>query len=518
MSNNTDLLEWYFAFLRKDAHLKSATPSAQFTPMALVKADQDLIEKIIEQDIASAAATDASIQKQKVSDTAPEVLNDKWLLIAVLISSAVGVTCLMLGLGLANYIALLALLACLILTAYLIRRKSQERKNVVAWLESRIVQSSNPLDFKNIPEGASTTELALEAVCAYSKQVESMQQKELLLFDYCPHILCELSEDGRILALNRNAGRAWGYETAELLNTKLEDLLMHGKDKFAASLERCQRQTRPENVEISTMSKLGKTVHLNWRNEWSASARVYFCIAEDISIQVEYERLKSEMSTMITHDLRAPISGLVFWTDNMLTGCYGALNEDAEFSLKQSKINLQSVLRLLDNLLAVDKLDSGGFKPNKTRVRVQDCFKLVLNQFGEWAKEAELKFEIQADEEIIAQGDLDQINRILTNFCSNAIKWSPAGTTVVLRASIQGDFAVLEVADSGPGISDEMRETLFQRWVMYGVSRTSTTASSGIGLYIAKRFAELQGGTCGARNGENGGSVFWFTLPLTKSS
>lgn len=512
MSNNAELLDWYFAFLRKDAHIQSATPSSIFTPMALVKADQELIEKAIEQDLKAMAAAEAAAKARILDDTPTSSLNEKlWLSICIGVCLATGAA-IVLGVA-AKELAVLALIACACICLFVIRKKSQEEIKFRQLLKARLAQCSNSAELISVDETKSSSDYAIHLVSELAKQLELMQQKEILLFDYCPHLLCTLNADRKILALNKNAGKVLGYEPVELIGKKFEDLIMMAREKFEASLERCKRLGKPESITICTRNKQGNAVHLLWRNEWSASTQVYFCFAQDISIQVELEQLKAEMSTMITHDLRAPISGLVFWTDNMLSGCYGELNEDSVISLNQGKINLQGVLRLLDNLLAVDKVDSGALKPSKGRVRVYDCFKQVVNQLGEWAKDSEVKFEAESSETLV-NGDYDQIIRILTNFCSNALKWSPAKSTVRLRTRVEGSFALIEVEDEGPGIPPELKETLFQRWVMFGSRTAQGPGSSGIGLYIAKRFAELHGGTVGARDGEKTGSVFWFTIPL----
>ena len=95
----------------------------------------------------------------------------------------------------------------------------------------------------------------------------------------------------------------------------------------------------------------------------------------------------------------------------------------------------------------------------------------------------------------------------------NAIKFSPAGSRVAVRLSLDGDAVLLEVADGGPGLSDEAKGRAFQKYARLGNSPTGGEKSSGLGLSICKQLVELHGGRIGVRDNPGGGARFWFRLP-----
>jgi signal transduction histidine kinase len=218
------------------------------------------------------------------------------------------------------------------------------------------------------------------------------------------------------------------------------------------------------------------------------------------------------MKAMINHDLRAPISALSFWIDNMLLGTYGELDGAMNDSLSRSSRNVKTILSLLDDLVDIEKLESEKMKAVKANVRIQECFDHLSRVFVDWLKETQLSVHFEATDCVVL-ADFEQLNRILQNFFSNAIKWSPAGTEIRLRAHKQNSFVIIEVEDSGPGIKAEQKEQLFERWGTLNASPRQNSPSSGLGLYISKKLAELQGGAVAVRDSDKGGSIFSVSLP-----
>ena len=495
-----ELLEWYFAFLRKDSQSRDAS---NFTPMALIKADQEIIKQRISENIAKEKtsaqkreAAGASISLQKVSQVPRKTL----VLVCVIVCA------LQLSIALVlptlNHLIPATTALCLILSCLALNdeRKSELRINSAikhALPDQECVSKPGDL-YKSID--------------VLINQNNLLKQKELLTFDYCPYLLCELDESFAVKSINFKASSLWGISKQQLAGINIMNLLSEpSRDLLSESLQRSQRFSNADSVNIISLAK-GECVDLLWRSEWSETAKSYFCLAEDISLRMENERIKAEMSTMITHDLKAPISALVFWIDNMLSGCYGDLHEDAVYSLKRTDRNLRSVLALLDNLMDVEKLESSLVPCNKQKLKLNDSFDRVSEILADWLMEAKLELSCQANElEVFA--DQEQVDRILINYCSNAIKVSPAGASIILRARAEGRNAVIEVIDQGPGIPANLKGSLFHRLLSPSAPNTKLSAGSGIGLYAARKFAELQGGSVGASEGVNGGTILWFSLP-----
>jgi signal transduction histidine kinase len=500
-----ELLDWYFAYLRKDSQSRDAS---NFTPMALVKADQEIIKQRIANE--QERADEQSLQAvQRSTDASPSSrlakfvrLPRKSLLLVCVIICALQMFVAVFSPALTFLLPISSLLCLVLLSLILNDEHASEQRLSFAIKDT---QPENPSLSKRFDMNKS--------VNALIRQNELLKQKEILTFDYCPYLLCELDESFRVKSVNFKASSLWGISQQQLSGVNIMDLLSEqSREVLSESLQRSRRFSNADSANIISMAK-GDCVDLLWRSEWSETAKSYFCLAEDISLRMENERIKAEMSTMITHDLKAPISALVFWIDNMLSGCYGDLHEDAVYSLKRTDRNLRSVLALLDNLMDVEKLESSLVPCNKQKLKLIDSFDRVSETLADWLLDAKLELECQETElEVFA--DQDQIDRILINYCSNAIKVSPAGASIILRAKTEGKYAVIEVIDQGPGIPANLKGSLFQRWVSPSAPNTKLSAGSGIGLYAARKFAELQGGSVGASEGVNGGTILWFSLPL----
>jgi len=109
--------------------------------------------------------------------------------------------------------------------------------------------------------------------------------------------------------------------------------------------------------------------------------------------------------------------------------------------------------------------------------------------------------------------DRDKVEQVLINLVSNAIKYSPDGGVVTVRAEVRGDMLEVSVADQGIGISEEDRARLFQRYQRVGGSRSQSIRGTGLGLYLSKGFVESHGGTLTVESTPGAGSTFTFTLP-----
>lgn len=511
------LASWYLAFLRKDLQDKQ---SAQLlTPMSLVEADRELLKQHIE--------NSARVLKQEAGSHLQNTLSEKkklkqvsklldWTMLAAMSLPLVFlIYCIQPQFQLSKLFA--EVFACFIFLLIILLFLFMKQKRELTERQSRQIldKHGSLLDLKP-EEECDAEDIAAQLGLKLQQETELSKQKELLIFNGCSQLLCQLNGSGTILDLNDAACQLLSFSRQELISLPLHTLLTaESKSIFAESMERSRKRSMHETIEIRIKPKSGEPLDFSWRVEWSESANSYFCLAEDISAARSNERLHAEVDAMINHDLRAPISSMSVWVDNMLLGTYGEVSEIMNEALLRSSGNLKTVLSLLDNLLDGGKLEAGRMKVLPSEFKLQNLFEHVYKLHFDWFKSAGITLELEQTQ-LSAFADFEQCCRILGNFFSNAIKWTPEGKSVTMRAQSQGDFVIIEVEDSGPGISAELSESLFQRWGAGNPLSRKSSPSAGLGLYIAKKFAELQGGAVGVRSAEKGGSVFWFSLPVKK--
>lgn len=353
------------------------------------------------------------------------------------------------------------------------------------------------------------------ALDAMSTKLKIFSERERLIFDFGLHLVCKCDSDLRLLQLNQVFASSLGYGRPALFGVGLSDLVVaadmdavctgFGQSKALKKLQRFTCQMRKANGDLSDF---------DWRVEWSDKSNSFYCIAQDVSAEKRLERLKAEMTAIVTHDLRHPLASLSFFLQNLLLGTYGDLSGDITESLERGHSSILTMLKQVDSVLDANKLESGMMTTVPGKFDCREIISTVMSMVGAWAQEKKVTLQVEITEPTIVFADADQCAQIFGNLLSNAIKWSAPGSSVVIRTVSDERFITVEIQDAGPGVSDDIKETLFERFSsVHQEQNLAPAKSSGLGLYIARQFCRLQGGAIGFRPNNDSGSTFWFTLP-----
>jgi signal transduction histidine kinase len=227
-----------------------------------------------------------------------------------------------------------------------------------------------------------------------------------------------------------------------------------------------------------------------------------------------HEQAKTELLAAVSHDLRGPLGN----AENLLTLALQADPQPAgsqhELMLR-AYVNVRRVNTLVSNLLEVACIQSGQVHFQWAPVQLNDLVDDVYNLEAGAAvlKGVKLSSETRAGLPVIT-ADQVQVGRILTNLVNNAIKYTPPGGTVVLRTDYDDDTVRVSVHDTGPGMSPEQCAALFAPYRRVHVG--GYTPGAGLGLYIAKRLTESQGGAIKVSSQQGAGSIFVMSLPRAR--
>lgn len=233
----------------------------------------------------------------------------------------------------------------------------------------------------------------------------------------------------------------------------------------------------------------------------------------------EYDKIKTEFFANISHELRTPIN-VIFSALQMhelkLRDC-SFLNDstDKYKYTEMMKQNCYRILRLINNLIDITKIDSGHFQINEVNcniIRLIENVALSVAQFVN-DKGLTLIFDTNVEEKIIAC-DPEKIERIILNLLSNAVKFTEPGGTINFNIEDTGDYICIIVKDNGRGIPDEKINHIFDRFVQVDKSLARNHEGSGIGLSIVKALVELHGGSVKAFSQLGKGSEFVIELPV----
>jgi len=231
----------------------------------------------------------------------------------------------------------------------------------------------------------------------------------------------------------------------------------------------------------------------------------------------DIDQMKDEFISTASHELRTPLSVIRENLSLIADKIVGQVNDKQTHLVESSKINIDRLTKILDNILDISKIESTSVDINRHEVDIVHIAGKAVDLLSRKAEEKEIKLETDFPAEILAYADHDQIFRVFINLLDNAIKYTDSGGRILVEIKDTGSQLEVSVIDSGHGISREDQERIFDRFVRLpdndGVTREK---GSGLGLSICKGIVDLHGGKITVHSKIGEGSKFMFTLPKVK--
>jgi signal transduction histidine kinase len=230
---------------------------------------------------------------------------------------------------------------------------------------------------------------------------------------------------------------------------------------------------------------------------------------------------KQQLLQTVSHDLRSPLSSVRGILTLLSAGAMGQLPQKAIDKLKMAESDVERLIKLITDLLDLEKIAEGKGKLEVSPVPVKRLVERAVNSIIGLAEEKGVNISRTIDP-VAVLGDEDRLVQVIVNLVSNAIKFSPEGGEIEVEAesinlldSTLPKQIEITVCDRGRGVPPELREKIFERFEQ--VKKTDATDGGGIGLGLAicKSIVELHGGAIGVRENPGGGSIFWFRLPAS---
>ena len=227
--------------------------------------------------------------------------------------------------------------------------------------------------------------------------------------------------------------------------------------------------------------------------------------------------LKSEFTSMVTHELRTPLAPIKEGIDLVLDGSVGPISKQQEEFLLIAKRNVDRLARLINDVLDFSKLSAKKAQLKKERVSINEIifslvtiFRLVVEKKGLF-----IITQLNSTQGLIIELDSDRINQVLTNLLDNAIKFTDKGG-IVIKTSLEdnGQYVKVCIEDTGTGIEKQDIQRLFHSFSQLGDRNSRRTGGTGLGLAISKEIIEQLGGRIWVESEYGKGSLFCFTLPL----
>jgi signal transduction histidine kinase len=244
--------------------------------------------------------------------------------------------------------------------------------------------------------------------------------------------------------------------------------------------------------------------------------------AQNCLLQENYEQLrklgelKDEFLRIASHDLRNPLTCILGFASIIDSQTPPGTAMTAETHGWAARITGQCrvMQKIIEDFLDFQALEDGQIKLTLEAVDLNELARDVLERNAGYAAKKLITPHLDLERgSLLVNADKSRLNQVLENFVSNAIKFSPQGEQVTVCTRKTESGVLVEVRDSGPGITDEDMKKLFVKYAKLSNMPTGGEKSSGLGLAICKKVVEMQGGKTGARNNPGGGATFWFELP-----
>src|SRR4051812_42781598 len=352
------------------------------------------------------------------------------------------------------------------------------------------------------------------------RQIEASGRKLALFAERSPIAVLEVDEDTVVREVNHAAELLFGYAADELIGQSVKRIVL---PQYHADFDRdwghiIATRKPATGVLIRNPRRDGLTIVCEWTVTplVNPEGQLLSIIAQgrDVTAQREAERMKKEFTSTLSHELRTPLTSIIGSLQLINAGVLGDVPKDVMELTEVAERNGQRLLDLINDILDIEKIESGKLTLNPEIMRVDELVKesVLLNKgFGDRFK---VRFEPRgALTSMEVNADRKRLLQVMTNLLSNAAKFSPEGEVVEITTEENGDGLRVGVHDRGPGIPEAFRQRIFGRFNQADSTTSRQKGGTGLGLAICKRLIEMMHGRIGFEDRPGGGTTFWFELP-----
>ncbi|MBX3150904.1 PAS domain S-box protein [Candidatus Obscuribacterales bacterium] len=342
------------------------------------------------------------------------------------------------------------------------------------------------------------------------------RHRELAILENAADVICSFDEKLRFTGVSATVNRLWSYTQEELLGSPLMALVPKSEQANSlADFVRISTLPSPQGeLENVIRCKDGGFRNFSWSVNWSQSQKTYFCVAHDVTERRALEKLKQQFLSMVSHDLRTPVTATSNSIGLLIRGERGKLSEGVLKILERTETSIVRLTELVNDLLELDKLEAGKLVLNRAPLRASAVCVSAKEALEAMANSAYVKVVGPAEDATIFGDELRLVQAVI-NLLSNAIKFSPKNGTVTLAIVRSANHVELRIVDEGPGIPQEDANLIFEKFRQSATAKQSSMKSTGLGLAIVKAIAEAHGGEVGVDSEVGKGSTFWIRIPTS---
>ena len=347
------------------------------------------------------------------------------------------------------------------------------------------------------------------------KHLALMEARYHGLLEAAPDTMVAVNHAGEIVLLNLQAEKEFGYRRDELLGQNIKKIIP----------ERVAERLTADSPRSSLTLQIGTEIELTGRRKDGGEFPIEIMLSplesaerilviRNISVRRQTERLKDEFVATVSHELRTPLTS-ISGSLGLLAGQWASkLPESAARLLAIAHTNSQRLVRLINDILDIEKLESGHVVFNLSKVAVRPLVEHAIEDNRGFAQSygVQVRLGVMSDDADV-NADPDRLAQVITNLLSNAIKFSPAGGEVLVAVEKNANDVRITVRDHGAGVPDDFKLHIFEKFAQADATSTRQKGGTGLGLSIVKQIVERLGGNVGFEDAPGGGAIFYVELP-----
>jgi len=421
---------------------------------------------------------------------------------------------------------------------------SGERVIGVLDAQSPKVNAFNEDDLRILSSVAAQATIAMEKAWLFEQVTEGRNKLQAILNSTRDGILM-LDTTGQIVMVNPMVERLWNLERTEAIGLNLAQLVEEDSHGFLAKLGYTQEQMRELLQQLQEgEQKVSKAVYEIATPDRRSIERVcapvvderggaigQVVVLHDITEEKELERMREDLTRMIIHDLRSPLTGIIGGL-HLLGRAIENPGSQVEILLDIATSSSRRMLELVNSLLDISQLEAGQMRLEIETRSLPDLFNRARERVAPLALEDDITLQVDLPPGLSQVAvDEDLVIRALVNLLDNAIKFSPQGSIVRVGANevnatptfeesaevTSQRYISVSVTDTGTGIPEEYREKVFEKFSQIGEQESRRGRGSGLGLTFCKLVVEAHGGHIWVESQAGQGSTFIFTLPVAET-
>ena len=387
-----------------------------------------------------------------------------------------------------------------------------------------------PRNFLIMVEDISERKRAEKALCESKRELEAAHHANQLIMDNSQDVICTMDEWGRFVSVSAACEHVWGYTPSEMVGLLYIDLVCPEDRMMTKQVAEVLRMDGKITDFVNRcMRKDGTLIDVLWSASWSATDKIMFCVAHDVTDRARIEKAlreakeeadranhaKSEFLSRMSHELRTPL--------NAILGFGQLLERQNPTETQRSRVGHiisagRHLLNLINEVLDISRVETGNLQLSLEPVCLADALEEALSLMRPLAAERGIELSTSVpDQSDYVMADRQRFKQVLLNLLTNAVKYTPLDGRVAISSSKTeaGAMRVI-VSDTGAGISSEKLARLFTPFDRLGAEQTGVEGT-GLGLALCQRLMQAMKGSIGADSALGEGSTFWVELARADS-